>query len=254
MSLVGQSAQGQGDVLVFTVRHWVKALNVTCTATNVATNVVATATKQLQVLAGPANVSITGTDLVAASTSYTYSCHAYCQPSCTYAWKLDGGAWFGGQGNTISMTPWETYNPISLTCKATNSVSGMFVSATQKINVTSGPSEVQIKGPDTVGIAETHRFTCTAECLPSCRYLSSVDNQTVRGNVVEMRVDHPLKSVSLKCEAQNTASGKTATAFKTIKIRGPDSNASPRLEETSTTLLLAFMIYAVLKQVLWMDL
>lgn len=50
MSLVGQSAQGQGDVLVFTVRHWVKALNVTCTATNVATNVVATATKQLQVL------------------------------------------------------------------------------------------------------------------------------------------------------------------------------------------------------------
>lgn len=50
MSLDGQSAQGQGNVLAFTLNSWVEALTVKCTATNDDTELTAMATKQLQVL------------------------------------------------------------------------------------------------------------------------------------------------------------------------------------------------------------
>ncbi|XP_039648448.1 uncharacterized protein LOC120553799 isoform X3 [Perca fluviatilis] len=135
MSLDGQIAQGQGNVLAFTVNNWVEALTVTCTATVEDTGLTATTTKQLQVLAGPANVSITGPDLMNPSVSHTYSCHAYCRPSCIYAWKTDKGPWIGGQGNVISVTPQEMDNSKMLICKATNSVSGLFDTATRNIAV-----------------------------------------------------------------------------------------------------------------------
>lgn len=48
MSLDGQIAQGQGNVLAFTVNSWAEALTVTCTAKD--DNTTATTTKQLQVL------------------------------------------------------------------------------------------------------------------------------------------------------------------------------------------------------------
>ncbi|KAM7378026.1 hypothetical protein PAMA_013091 [Pampus argenteus] len=244
VSLNGQSAQGQGYALAFTVNSWVEALQVTCTVKNDDTALTATAKKQLQVLAGPANVSISGPDLMNPTVSHTYSCHAYCRPSCIYAWKSDNGPWIKGQGNVISITPQEMDSFKILICKATNSVSGLFVTTLRNINVTSGPSQVQIKGPDVIEIAEMSKFVCTAECRPSCRYLSSVDNQTVSGNVVEITVDHPLKSVTLKCEAQNTASRKMSSAFKTVRIKGSDRNLSIRPVGSSAVLLLAFIISA----------
>ncbi|XP_049892396.1 uncharacterized protein LOC126384969 isoform X2 [Epinephelus moara] len=136
MSLDGQTAQGQGNSLAFTVNSWVEALTVACTATDDETGVTAKATKQLQVLVGPTNVSITGPDLMNPSVSHTYSCHAYCRPSCTYAWRTDQGPWIGGQGNVISITPQEMDNSKMLICKATNSVSGLFAAATRNIAVT----------------------------------------------------------------------------------------------------------------------
>lgn len=50
MSLDGQSAQGQGNALAFTVNSWAEALTVTCTATNEDNGVTETTTKQLRVL------------------------------------------------------------------------------------------------------------------------------------------------------------------------------------------------------------
>ncbi|XP_028426495.1 uncharacterized protein LOC114550130 isoform X4 [Perca flavescens] len=135
MSLDGQIAKGQGNVLAFTVNNWVEELTVTCTVTVEDTGLTATTTKQLQVLAGPVNVSITGPDLMNPSVSHTYSCHAYCRPSCIYAWKTDKGPWIGGQGNVISVTPLEMDNSKMLICKATNSVSGLFDTATRNIAV-----------------------------------------------------------------------------------------------------------------------
>lgn len=86
--------------------------------------------------------------------------------------------------------------------------------------LSAGPSDVQIKGPDVIKIAEQYKYVCTAECVPSCRYVSSVGSHTVRGNVIELTLDHPLKNVTLKCEAQNTASRRMATALKTVQIAG----------------------------------
>ncbi|XP_037617151.1 uncharacterized protein LOC119483142 isoform X2 [Sebastes umbrosus] len=136
MSLDGQSAQGQGNELAFTVNSWAEALTVTCTATRDHTGLTATTTKQLRVLAGPANVSITGPDMMHPSVSHTYSCHAYCRPSCSYAWRTGKGPWISGQGNVISITPQETDSSKMLVCKAINSVSGLFVAATRNIAVT----------------------------------------------------------------------------------------------------------------------
>ncbi|XP_062239002.1 uncharacterized protein LOC133948927 isoform X2 [Platichthys flesus] len=242
MSLDGQTAQGQGNVLAFTVNQWVEALMVSCTATEEDTGQTATTTKKLQVLDGPANISITGAELMNPTVSHTYSCHAHCRPSCSYTWRSDHGPWIGGQGNVISIVPQEMKNSTVLTCRATNSVSGLFVSASRRITVITGPSKVQIEGPDLIEIAQKYEFTCSAECLPSCRYLSSVDGQTVRGNVIEMTLDHPLQSVTLKCEAQNTASRRTATVFKSVQVKGSNRNRSVRPEETSALLLLASMM------------
>ncbi|KAM8739676.1 uncharacterized protein AB9X84_019783 [Acanthopagrus schlegelii] len=237
MSLDGHSAQGQGNVLAFTIDSWTEAFTVACTVTDDKTLQTATTTKKLKVLAGPANVSISGPDLMNPTVSHTYSCHAYCRPSCNYTWRIDKGAWIGGQGNVISINPREEDDYKTLVCKATNSVSGLFVAATRNIAVATGPSEILIKGPDVIAIDEQYKFECTSECRPSCRYVSSVDGQTVRGSVIELTVEHPLKSITIKCEAQNTASRKTATALKTVRLTGSDRNPSTRPEETSAVLL-----------------
>lgn len=86
-------------------------------------------------VAGPTNVSMTGPDMMNPAVSHTYSCHAYCRPSCTYAWRRDKGAWISGQGNVISITPQEEDDSKILICKATNSVSGLFAAATRNIAV-----------------------------------------------------------------------------------------------------------------------
>ncbi|CAB1414295.1 unnamed protein product [Pleuronectes platessa] len=187
MSLDGQTAQGQGNVLAFTVNQWVEALLVSCTATEEDTKQTATTTKKLQVLDGPANISITGAELMNPTSSHTYSCHAHCRPSCSYTWRSDHGPWIGGQGNVISIVPQEMKNSTVLTCRATNSVSGLFVSASRRITVITGPSKVQIEGPDVIEIAQKYKFTCSAECLPSCRYLSSVDGQTCTSERVKSK-------------------------------------------------------------------
>ncbi|XP_069375406.1 mitogen-activated protein kinase 12-like isoform X2 [Paralichthys olivaceus] len=242
MSLDGQIAQGQGNVLGFTVDEWVEALTVSCKVTAKDEQQTATKTKTLQVIDGPANISIAGSDMMNPSLSHTYVCRAHCRPSCSYTWRSDHGPWIGGQGNVISIIPQELENSTVLTCKATNTVSGLFITATRSIGVITGPSKVQIEGPDIIEIAKKYMFVCSAQCLPSCRYLLSVDGQTVRGNVIEIRVDHPLESVTLKCEAQNIASRRTGTVLKTAQVKGSNQNLSVRPEETSALLLLVSMV------------
>lgn len=86
--------------------------------------------------------------------------------------------------------------------------------------LSAGPSHMQIKGPDVIEIAKKYKFVCTSECLPSCRYVLSVDTQTVKGAVIELTADHQLNSVTIKCTAENTGSRETATAVKTVQLKG----------------------------------
>ncbi|XP_034019349.1 uncharacterized protein LOC117504086 [Thalassophryne amazonica] len=239
MALDGQRAQGQGNVLAFTLTQWVNTLTLTCTVTNDQTGKTAMTTKTLQVLAGPTNISISGPDVMKPTVSHTYSCHAYCRPSCNYTWKFDQGPWVRGLGSVISINPQEMKESKMLICKATNSVSGLFAAATQNIAIISGPTDVQINGPDFIEVATEYEFVCSADCYPPCHYVISADSQTVRGNEIEMTVDHPVKSVTLKCEAQNTVSKKSATVFKTLRME--DRNTSTRPEDSLAVLLLAFI-------------
>lgn len=235
--------QGQENSLIFSVKTWKDHLTVSCSVTN-GNGQSATATKKLQVLVGPVNISISGTDLLDPNVSHTFSCHAYCQPSCSYSWKIDQGPWITGQGNVMSVTPRELDNSKTLICKATNRVSGMFSAATQDISVLVGPTDLQITGPDIIEVSEKAKFVCSAVCVPSCRYVSSVDTQTVRGNTVELTVDHPLTSVTLTCKAQNTASRKSATTTKTVLIKGAGRSASTR-PDVASVLLLAGILSAL---------
>ncbi|KAK2858800.1 hypothetical protein Q5P01_003420 [Channa striata] len=252
MSVDGQSVKGHGNVVAFTVVRWMDVLTITCTVTanNPALNV--TATKQVQVLAGPANIFITGPDFINSTMSYNYSCHADCQPLCTYTWKTLHSPWIPGEGNMISITPHEIISPELLICKATNSVSRLFVTATKEITIASGPSEVRIDGPDLIEIGKNYKFVCTADCRPTCVYVLSVGDKIVGGDVIEMTVDELLKSVTLKCAAQNPASGKLATAVKSVEIteretkKGSERNLSARTEKASAVLLLAFITSAAL--------
>ncbi|XP_028304074.1 uncharacterized protein LOC114464216 [Gouania willdenowi] len=189
---------------------------------------------------GPANVSISGPDLMSSGGSYTYICDAHCRPSCLYMWKTDDDPWFRGQGNVISVTP-RNENTKNLSCKATNTVSGLFVTMTRSIGLITGPSKVQIKGPDVVEIGQEYQFVCTTGCHPPCRYVSSVGSNAVRGNVIDMTVDQPLKSITIKCEAQNTASGLTVTVFKTVRVAGVHRSRATFLEVTQVGLLVAFI-------------
>ncbi|XP_072309613.1 uncharacterized protein [Eucyclogobius newberryi] len=216
MSLEGQAAQGQGNTLLFTPND--TDLTVVCSVTK--GTQVATISKKLQVLVGPVNVSISGSGLLNPSVSHTFSCHAHCVPSCEYSWRRGSGPWMRGQGNVIAVTPTEMDRTDMLVCKATNKVSGLFVAATKELAVNVGPLGMKIAGPDVIEMGEKAVFECSAVCRPSCRFVSSVDTQSIRGNVVELIVDRPLKSVTVKCEAQNTASRKSATTSKTVHLKG----------------------------------
>nr|XP_046234695.1 uncharacterized protein LOC124053509 isoform X3 [Scatophagus argus] len=162
MSLDRQVAQGQGNVLAFTVNSWVDTLTVTCSVTDDNARL-STTTKKIQVLAGPANVSITGPDLMNPMVSHTYSCHAHCWPSCTYAWRTDEGPWISGQGNVISITPQEMDNFKILICKATNSVSGLFVTANRNIAVTN--HNLSTRPEETSGVLLLTLIICAAFTL-----------------------------------------------------------------------------------------
>lgn len=218
MSLDGQSSQGHANTLAFTVNEYTPELTVACSVTD--GHGTSSTSKTLQVLVGPVNVSISGPELLNPSEGHTFSCHSLCRPSCLYSWKLGSGPWVRGQGNVLSLTPTEADNSKTLVCKATNSVSGLFVAATRVISVTVGPAHMKIAGPDVLVLGGKATFVCTAECRPSCRFVSSADSQSVRGNELELTVDQRLKSVTLKCVAQNTASRKSATTTKTVLIQG----------------------------------
>ncbi|KAF3859098.1 hypothetical protein F7725_021497 [Dissostichus mawsoni] len=123
--------------------------------------------------------AIVGPDYVTVGVPSSVECLSNCK-ACTFSMSVDSQR---AQGSVLAFT--EMDKSKTLVCKATNSVSGLFVAATQNITVTYGPSEIQIIGPDVISISEKQQFVCSAECLPSCRYVSSVNSHTVRGNVME---------------------------------------------------------------------
>ncbi|CAB1345914.1 unnamed protein product, partial [Coregonus sp. 'balchen'] len=201
MSIDGQI--WQGNELLFTAHQWEESLTLTCTARNDDSGRSSTVTKILQVLGAP----------------QSFKCYADCRPSCNYTWGIKG-RWLGGQGNEITVIPEELATSVTLNCKAINSVSGFYAMATRTIPVTSGPSEVHIKGPDSVAVGFKSMFKCSAKCTPICDYRWTIDGHTVHGSEMEMTVEQHVKSEKIMCHAQNTVSTHFEVVTKTVWVEG----------------------------------
>ncbi|KAK7896171.1 hypothetical protein WMY93_021496 [Mugilogobius chulae] len=165
--------------------------------------------------------TIIGPDFVTVGVPSSVECVSNCE-SCDYSMSLDGQA-AQGQGNSLAFTVNHYTEDLTVACSvsqgklnaavtkklqvlvgpvnvsisgsgllnpsATNTVSGLFVAATQKLTVNVGPNKMKIAGPDVIEAGGKAVFECSAVCLPSCRFVSSVDTQSIRGNVVELTVD-----------------------------------------------------------------
>ncbi|XP_067111096.1 pregnancy-specific beta-1-glycoprotein 5-like [Osmerus mordax] len=238
-----------GNELSFTVRQWVESMTVECTARNNVSMEASVTTKRVQVLAGPANVSITGPELVVPGGKQRFLCHASCRPSCNFTWRF-GSRWLGGHGNEISITAQKLAEKRILTCKAINSVSGLYAMASMSKNVAYGPSDVTIEGPDYVRLGKEATFWCYAECSPSCAYLWLVDGHTMEGqklSYMAITISDRTKSDKILCEAQNIVSGKGKLATKTVSLEGSHGKSmAPQAELTLGLLLFALTLVSVI--------
>ncbi|KAL7857907.1 hypothetical protein AOLI_G00180090 [Acnodon oligacanthus] len=130
----GQSREG--NELAFTLKQWESSKRVTCTAKNSANGRSSSITKTLQILEGPVNVSISGPHNLTSDEPERFLCTATCRPSCNYTWIIDGVP-DAGSGDELVIRPSTEATSATLVCKATNSVSGLFVTAMQKLAVSS---------------------------------------------------------------------------------------------------------------------
>ncbi|KAI4878859.1 hypothetical protein NFI96_012045, partial [Prochilodus magdalenae] len=125
-----------GNELDFTIEQWEnQTKSVTCTAKNPATGQSDTISKTLQILEGPVNVSISGPLTLTSDETRQFLCTATCRPSCRFTWVVDGEP-VAGFGNEVVLPSAEAISA-TLICKATNSVSGLFVTAIHKPRVSS---------------------------------------------------------------------------------------------------------------------
>ncbi|XP_034169124.2 uncharacterized protein LOC113532409 [Pangasianodon hypophthalmus] len=126
---------GEGNEVDFTLSQWVKSKIVTCTAKNPVTGNSSTARKTLRILEGPVDVLISGPQTLTPGKTQRFLCSATCKPSCTYTWVVDGDS-VPGSGDEVAITAPLEATSGTIICKATNTVSGLFVTAIQKLNAT----------------------------------------------------------------------------------------------------------------------
>ncbi|KAM8739921.1 cell adhesion molecule CEACAM5-like [Acanthopagrus schlegelii] len=158
---------------------------------------------------GPSSVGISGVDVVTVGIPYGFECYADCYPTCQYTWTRGNVT---TQGPELDLQLLHIMPPQTLTCTVVNPASGKSVSVHKTLQVTAGPSNLQISGPAFLTSGIGHNFTCSAYCYPSCSYSWSVvlDEETystAQGNTIS--VTPPTTTVTsetLICQAQDTVS------------------------------------------------
>ncbi|KAM9467852.1 uncharacterized protein Hap1MRO34_014569 [Clarias gariepinus] len=126
---------GEGNEILLTLSQWVKSKIVTCTATNPVTGISAITRKTLHILEGPKDVFITGPKTLTPGKTQRFLCSATCKPSCIYSWIIDGESG-SGYGDEVAFTAPFGTTLGTITCKATNIMSGLYVTATRKLDAT----------------------------------------------------------------------------------------------------------------------
>uniref|UniRef100_A0A671YKY8 Carcinoembryonic antigen-related cell adhesion molecule 5-like n=1 Tax=Sparus aurata TaxID=8175 RepID=A0A671YKY8_SPAAU len=158
---------------------------------------------------GPSSVGISGVDVVTVGIPYGFLCYADCYPTCQYTWTR-GNVTI--QGPELDLQLLQIMPPQTLTCTVVNPASGNSVSVHKTLQVTAGPSNLQISGPAFLTSGVGTNFTCSAFCYPSCSYSWSVvleeeTYSTAQGNAIS--VTPPATTVTsetLVCQAQDTVS------------------------------------------------
>ncbi|KAM3587539.1 uncharacterized protein V6R79_008634 [Siganus canaliculatus] len=230
----------QGPELSLQLLHIFPSVTLTCTAVNPATGNSVTVQKVLQVTAGPSNIQISGPAYLTASTASTFTCSAYCYPSCSYSWTVmvDEETFNTAQGNTLSVTPASSIVASeTLICQAEDTVSHLFISTTLTLWVASS-SDIVIDGESSVVMGRQYVYICSATCVPSCSFTWTYMGKTLVGDEVQIPVLHQggkaetvnqlqitfneySKTEPLTCVATNTISHSTLTTTITLTVTDP---------------------------------
>ncbi|XP_022625950.1 carcinoembryonic antigen-related cell adhesion molecule 20-like, partial [Seriola dumerili] len=162
---------------------------------------------KMQVNYGPSSVVISEVDIVTVGKLYVFQCSASCYPTCKFTWTCGNVTSWGPE---LSLQVGELHPTQNLTCTAVNPATGMSVTAQKTLQVTAGPSNVQISGPAFMTAGVASNFTCSADCYPSCSYTWTVASgeenlSTAKGNTISVTPPPgTVISETLVCKAEDT--------------------------------------------------
>ncbi|KAG5276925.1 hypothetical protein AALO_G00111440 [Alosa alosa] len=207
-------------------------LPLSCEVRNPATGKTVTVSKTVPVAEGPLNVSIAAHKTLVNGDEYTFVCSvASCHPSCIYSWFIGDQTWANITNELQYTAPSNTKTTV--TCKAQNTLSGIYVESTVTFSLTGGtasqelermntntpygPQFLKIIGEDVLTIGLPYSFVCAAECYPPCTYTWNVNGKIIPGSVIDFTFSGQSLPEVLNCVAKNPASGKTASVNRTVQ-------------------------------------
>ncbi|XP_062406678.1 hemicentin-1-like [Sardina pilchardus] len=199
------------------------ALN--CEAKNPATGQTASVSRMVRVAEGPLNVSLAAPPKLVVGATSRFVCTAFCYPSCTYGWVIDGQPWETGSNELQFTTPADTKSA-TVICKAQNVLTGIVAESAVTVWVEEGPKSVEIDGVDVVTVGVLYTFECLANCSPPCTYTWNVAGKTVQGNKLDFSLHGLSPPQALTCEAKNPMTGKMASFTKTLQVAEGPLNVS----------------------------
>ncbi|XP_037315789.2 hemicentin-2-like [Pungitius pungitius] len=170
---------------------------------------------------GPSSVEIDGVNVVTVGIPYFFECTANCFPVCKYSWTRGNVT---TQGTLLSLQLLHTMPTETITCTVVNLETGRSASAQKTMQVTAGPSNIQISGPTFLTAGAESSFSCSASCYPSCSYtwVVSWNGQVLSTHEGDSLSLSPYTSTviaeTLMCEAQDTVSHLFISTTLTLPV------------------------------------
>uniref|UniRef100_W5MAM9 Ig-like domain-containing protein n=1 Tax=Lepisosteus oculatus TaxID=7918 RepID=W5MAM9_LEPOC len=213
------------------------------------THWISSAKYQLRVIYGPQWLTVAGPHLLAAGGNYTFACSADCFPPCLYAWELGGSPI--GQGRTLTLRQVTHRDRGLLTCRASNTASGLTARASEAIAVMEPITVVAVRPAGQLPIQD-QAFNLSCEVTgpvvsrswlkdgqplpPSDRTSFSQDNSTLSFSAALLSDDG-----LYQCAASNPVSNRTSPGYQLLVNYGPETPviAGPQEVQTGRTVTLS---------------
>lgn len=158
---------------------------------------------------GPSSVQIVGVNVVTVGIPYGFQCIANCYPDCKYTWTRGNVT---SQGHELSFQLLHVVPTQTLSCTVFNSETGGSSTVQKTLQVTAGPSNIQISGPTYLTYGAESIFICSARCYPACSFSWTVswEGQTLSkaqgSNISVTPYTGTVLEENLICEAMDTVS------------------------------------------------